>query len=37
MTCVNRLIDEHQSMLHNHNHVLWGLMNVAIWHHTFLE
>lgn len=37
MACVNRLIQEHQDMAHNHNHVLWGLMNVAIWHHTFLE
>jgi hypothetical protein len=23
--------------MHNHNHVLWGLMNVAIWANTFLS
>ena len=36
MTFVNRLIREHVSLTHNHNHVLWGLMNVAIWHRAFL-
>ncbi|MBI3987792.1 MAG: asparagine synthase (glutamine-hydrolyzing) [Lentisphaerae bacterium] len=29
---VNRLIREHLSMTHNHNHVLWALINVANWH-----
>jgi asparagine synthase (glutamine-hydrolysing) len=32
---VNRLIDEHTAMTHNHNHVLWALINVAIWHNRF--
>jgi asparagine synthase (glutamine-hydrolysing) len=32
---VNRLISEHCAMTHNHNHVLWALMNVAIWHNRF--
>ena len=32
---VNRLISEHCDMTHNHNHVLWALMNVAIWHNRF--
>jgi asparagine synthase (glutamine-hydrolysing) len=36
MTFINRLIREHVCLTHNHNHVLWGLMNVAIWHNTFL-
>jgi asparagine synthase (glutamine-hydrolysing) len=36
MTFINRLIREHLALMHNHNHVLWGLMNVAIWHNTFL-
>jgi asparagine synthase (glutamine-hydrolysing) len=33
---VNRLIEEHLAMKHNHNHVLWALMNVAIWHNRFV-
>jgi asparagine synthase (glutamine-hydrolysing) len=32
---VNQLIKEHCDMVHNHNHVLWALMNVAIWHNRF--
>ncbi len=32
---VNQLIREHSDMVHNHNHVLWALMNVAIWHNRF--
>ena len=32
---VNQLIDEHCAQKHNHNHVLWGLMNTAIWHRRF--
>ncbi len=32
---VNRLIDEHCAMKHNHNHTLWALMNVAIWYNKF--
>ena len=32
---VNRLIREHQDMVHNHNHVLWALMNVALWQQKF--
>lgn len=32
---VDRLIAEHLSMKHNHNHVLWALMNVAIWDAKF--
>ncbi len=34
---VNRLVQEHCDMVHNHNHVLWALMNVAIWHNRFLK
>ena len=25
---IQRLIDEHVAMKHNHNHVLWALMNL---------
>ena len=28
---INRLIKEHLAMTHNHNHVLWALINVANW------
>ncbi|MEI6808376.1 MAG: asparagine synthase (glutamine-hydrolyzing) [bacterium] len=35
MEYVHRLIREHVEMKHNHNHVLWGLMNIAIWHRRF--
>ncbi len=34
-TYVNQLIEEHCSMKHNHNHVLWALMNLSIWHNRF--
>ncbi len=37
MNYVEQLIEEHCSKKHNHNHVLWGLMNMAIWHHKFIE
>jgi len=36
MNYVDRLIEEHAEMKHNHNHVLWGLINTAIWHNKFL-
>ena len=32
---VNHLIEEHVQMTHNHNHVLWALLNVAVWHERF--
>ncbi|MBN1556618.1 MAG: hypothetical protein JW951_00570, partial [Lentisphaerae bacterium] len=35
MDTVNRLIEEHLNMAHNHNHVLWGLINVALWQRKF--
>jgi asparagine synthase (glutamine-hydrolysing) len=34
---INQLIREHCDMVHNHNHVLWALLNVAIWHNRFFE
>jgi asparagine synthase (glutamine-hydrolysing) len=34
---VNLLIKEHCDMVHNHNHVLWALINIAIWHNRFFE
>ncbi len=32
---VNRLIAEHCAGKSNHNHILWALMNIAIWHNRF--
>lgn len=34
---VNTLIDEHLAQKHNHNHILWGMMTVAVWHRRFIE
>jgi asparagine synthase (glutamine-hydrolysing) len=34
---VQQLIDEHVASKHNHNHVLWGMINTAVWHRRFLE
>ncbi|MDX9894574.1 MAG: asparagine synthase (glutamine-hydrolyzing) [Desulfofustis sp.] len=36
-SAVDALIDEHLTMKHNHNHILWALINVAIWHHRFFS
>jgi asparagine synthase (glutamine-hydrolysing) len=32
---LNRLIREHLDRMHNHNHLLWALINLAIWHRHF--
>jgi asparagine synthase (glutamine-hydrolysing) len=34
---IERLIREHQSYRVNHNHILWALINLAIWHRLFVE
>ena len=34
---IERLMAEHLALKHNHNHVLWALMNVAIWEARFLS
>ncbi len=34
---VERLMNEHLAGTHNHNHVLWALLNAALWHRRFLE
>jgi len=34
---VNQLIEEHCSQRHNHNHILWALLNIAIWHRRFFQ
>jgi asparagine synthase (glutamine-hydrolysing) len=32
---VNQLVREHCELIHNHNHILWALINVAVWHNRF--
>jgi asparagine synthase (glutamine-hydrolysing) len=34
---VEKLMQQHLAGTHNHNHVLWALMNAALWHRRFLE
>ncbi|MBU2689435.1 MAG: asparagine synthase (glutamine-hydrolyzing) [Candidatus Eisenbacteria bacterium] len=34
---VNSLIDEHLSRRHNHNHILWALINLSLWYETFIH
>ncbi|KIX10913.1 asparagine synthase (glutamine-hydrolyzing) [Dethiosulfatarculus sandiegensis] len=34
---VEKLMQEHLAGTHNHNHVLWALMNAALWHRRYLE
>jgi asparagine synthase (glutamine-hydrolysing) len=34
---IGRLMEEHLTYRANHNHVLWALMNVAIWYRLFLD
>ncbi len=34
---VDTLIEEHCAMKQNHNHILWALINVAIWHRRFFQ
>ncbi len=32
---ISRLIDEHMTLKHNHNHILWALINVGLWYKRF--
>jgi asparagine synthase (glutamine-hydrolysing) len=34
---VTRLVEEHLAFRANHNHVLWALVNLAVWHRRFVE
>ncbi|MCF8034612.1 MAG: asparagine synthase (glutamine-hydrolyzing) [Desulfarculaceae bacterium] len=36
-TTVDRLMTQHLAGTHNHNHVLWAMMNAALWHRRFFE
>ncbi|MBI1871698.1 MAG: asparagine synthase (glutamine-hydrolyzing) [Chlamydiae bacterium] len=33
---INLLIQQHVARTHNHNHILWALMNLALWHKIFV-
>lgn len=32
---IDLLIEEHSSMKHNHNHILWALINLGLWYKKF--
>ncbi len=32
---VQTLIDQHIARTHNHNHILWALLNLGLWHQRF--
>jgi asparagine synthase (glutamine-hydrolysing) len=34
---VQRLVREHQEHRANHNHLLWALINLAVWHRCFIQ
>ena len=34
---IKQLIREHQEYRANHNHILWALINLAVWHRLFVE
>jgi asparagine synthase (glutamine-hydrolysing) len=33
---IERVWEEHLARRHNHNHLLWALLNLALWHRRFL-
>jgi asparagine synthase (glutamine-hydrolysing) len=34
---IRQLAEEHEAYRANHNHILWALLNLAIWHRLFME
>jgi asparagine synthase (glutamine-hydrolysing) len=32
---IRQLIEEHMARTHNHNHILWALFNLGLWHARF--
>lgn len=34
---IQRLIEEHMDRSHNHNHILWALLNLGLWHRRFFS
>ena len=37
LSYINRLIKEHLNYTHNHSHVLWALISLAVWHKNFFN
>ena len=37
LSYIERLMKEHQEYRANHNHVLWALINLAVWHKLYVE
>jgi asparagine synthase (glutamine-hydrolysing) len=35
LAAIERVWEEHLSRRHNHNHLLWALLNLALWHRRF--
>lgn len=36
-THLNKLVEQHLKGTHNHSHRLWALMNLEMWHKTFIQ
>jgi asparagine synthase (glutamine-hydrolysing) len=34
---IERLMGEHMARTHNHNHILWALLNFCLWHNRFFK
>ena len=34
---IDQLIREHMARTHNHNHILWALLNLGLWYKKFFE
>ena len=34
---IDQLIREHMARTHNHNHILWALLNLGLWYQKFFE
>lgn len=34
---IQQLIREHMARTHNHNHILWALLNLGLWHRRFFS
>lgn len=34
---IEQLIREHMARTHNHNHILWALLNLGLWHRRFFS
>jgi asparagine synthase (glutamine-hydrolysing) len=34
---VDRMTREHMAMTHNHNHTLWALINLELWHRAYIR